>query len=117
MSEGVINKAALQRLLDVIGGDREDLAELLEEFETSTPQTLAEMQAAAAAGDLGALRIASHSLKSNGRDFGADALATACDPLRVRMPSPSQPLSHGGGGDASDRRSATTDHGWLCVAT
>ena len=79
--EEVIDRAALDRLLDVIGGDPEDLAELIEEFDQTTPQTLAEMQGAADAGDLDALRISSHSLKSNGRDFGATALSVACEAL------------------------------------
>lgn len=81
MSEVVIEKEALQRLLNVIGGDPEDLQELLEDFEESTPTTLQEMQDAAANGDLTALRISSHSLKANGRDFGAVALARACAEL------------------------------------
>jgi HPt (histidine-containing phosphotransfer) domain-containing protein len=71
----------LKRLLDVIGGDPEDLAELIEEFDTSTPQTLDKMKSAAAAGNLDALRIAAHSLKSNGRDFGAVRLANLCEAL------------------------------------
>nr|WP_276562389.1 Hpt domain-containing protein [Hoeflea prorocentri] len=68
-------------MLDVIGGDRDDFEELLEEFEESTPQTLQKMTEAAQSADLDALRIASHSLKSNGRDFGAAALAAACEAL------------------------------------
>ena len=79
MTDEIIDKAALDRLLAVIGGDPEDLQDLLEEFETSTPDTLAKMQAAAAEGDLEALRISVHSLKSNGRDFGATRLAAACE--------------------------------------
>lgn len=79
----MIDTAALQRLLNVIGGDPEDLAELLEEFETSTPATLEAMQQAADAGDLDALRIGAHSLKSNGRDFGAVRLAAACERLEA----------------------------------
>ena len=81
MSDDVIALAALKRLLDVIGGDPEDLDELLEEFEEVGPSTLATMQSAAASGDMDALRIASHSMKSNGRDFGATALAQACEAL------------------------------------
>lgn len=81
MSEDVIDRGALKRLLDVIGGDPEDLGELLEEFEEVTPKTLAQMAEAARSGDLNALRISSHSLKSNGRDFGAVALASACEAL------------------------------------
>lgn len=81
MSDDVIDLQALNRLLEVIGGDPEDLDELLEEFEDVGPSTLKSMQAAAASGDFDALRIASHSLKSNGRDFGATALAKACEDL------------------------------------
>ncbi len=81
MCDEVIDLEALKRLLDVIGGDPEDLEELLEEFEEVGPSTLVTMQSAAASGDLDALRIASHSLKSNGRDFGATALAKACEAL------------------------------------
>ena len=81
VSNDIIDQAALNRLLEVIGGDPEDLAELIEEFETTTPKTLAEMQVADTSGDLDALRISAHSLKSNGRDFGATALATACETL------------------------------------
>ncbi len=81
MNEVVIEKEALQRLLNVIGGDPDDLQELLEDFEETTPTTLQEMKDAAANGDLTALRISSHSLKANGRDFGAMALARACEQL------------------------------------
>jgi HPt (histidine-containing phosphotransfer) domain-containing protein len=81
VQENIIDLGALQRLLAVIGGDPEDFEELVEEFESSTPQTLEKMRAAAASADLGALRIASHSLKSNGRDFGATVLAEACEAL------------------------------------
>lgn len=81
VSNDVIDQAALKRLLDMIGGDPEDLDELLEEFENDTPKTLQTMTEAAQSADLDALRIASHSLKSNGRDFGAVALATACEAL------------------------------------
>ena len=39
------------------------------------------MKSAADANDLEALRISAHSLKSNGRDFGAVALASSCETL------------------------------------
>lgn len=81
MTHAVIEKHALLRLLDVIGGDPDDLQELLEDFEETTPGTLQEMKDAAANDDLTALRISSHSLKANGRDFGAVALADACAQL------------------------------------
>lgn len=81
MSDDVIDLEALRRLLAVIGGDPEDLDELLEDFEEVGPETLATMQTAAAQGDLDALRISTHSLKSNARDFGVTTLAKACETL------------------------------------
>lgn len=81
MSDDVIDLEALRRLLEVIGGDPEDLEELLEEFEEVGPSTLKTMQDSASADDLDTLRISSHGLKSNARDFGATALATACEVL------------------------------------
>ncbi len=81
MREAVIDPAALEKLRDVIGGDPEDLAELIDEFHAVTPEVLAAMKSAADANDLEALRISAHSLKSNGRDFGAVALASSCETL------------------------------------
>ena len=84
MSGDIIDRDALRRLLEVIGGDPEDLQELVEEFETTTPGLLRSMQAAAAVdGDQQALRIVAHSLKANGRDFGAPRLADLCGALEA----------------------------------
>lgn len=83
MSENVIDRAALARLQDVIGGDPDDLAELLDDFETEAPATLEKMREAARMGDLDALRISAHSLKSNARDFGATTLAKTCEVLET----------------------------------
>ncbi len=81
MPNDVIDKEALARLLEVIGGDPNDLAELLEDFKSEAPAMLAKMQSAAVAEDLTALRISVHSLKSNARDFGATELAKLCEAL------------------------------------
>ena len=79
--EKIIDESALDRLLEVIGGDREDLQNLLDEFQSTTPVTLTKLQDAARTGDLDQLRIDAHSLKSNGRDFGATRLADLCERL------------------------------------
>jgi HPt (histidine-containing phosphotransfer) domain-containing protein len=81
MVDEVIDRTALKRLLDVIGGDPDDLAELIEEFETVTPGILETMKSEAKVGDFEALRISAHSLKSNSRDFGASSLAQSCEEL------------------------------------
>ena len=81
MTDGVIDRAALRKLLDVIGGDRDDLDELLEDYRGTAPNLAAEISDAAEASDLDRLRIAAHTLKSNARDFGALRLSSLCDAL------------------------------------
>ncbi len=81
MSTEIINLDAVHRLLSVIGGDKEDLLELLNEFQESAPILVGKMKAAAAEANLESLRISAHSLKSNGRDFGAVTLADLCENL------------------------------------
>lgn len=76
-----INQEALARLKEVIGGSAEDLHELIDDFERTAPDLLKDIKAAIDANDLIALRIASHSLKSNAREFGADTLAKLCATL------------------------------------
>ena len=51
------------------------------EFFVVAPDNILKMEIAAASGNLDTLRIASHSLKSNGRDFGAVDLANLCQRL------------------------------------
>lgn len=81
MTEDAIDRAALRRLLDVIGGDPEDLAELLEDYRTAAPELAAGIAAAAVDGDLERMRIAAHTLKANARDFGALRLSSLCAEL------------------------------------
>lgn len=81
MNDPVIDHSAIDRLLRVIGGDIEDLRELIEEFLTSTPELVSRMEKAAEDGNLDTLRITSHTLKANGRDFGASSLAALCERL------------------------------------
>lgn len=81
MSTEGIDINALKKLKDVIGGDPEDLQDLIDEFENTTPEIMEQIRAAGSAGDWAALRISTHSLKSSGRDFGALQLATLCERL------------------------------------
>ena len=81
MSEDIIDGKAIRRLLDVIGGDTEDLLELVEEFQEVTPGLLQKIQSAATNSDYNSIRILAHSLKSNARDFGATTLARLCEKL------------------------------------
>lgn len=81
MQAGIINEKSLARLKEVIGGSSEMLHELIDDFEATTPVLLQSIKAAIGANDWAALRIASHSLKSNAREFGAEVLADLCATL------------------------------------
>jgi histidine phosphotransfer protein HptB len=81
LADGPIELPALRRLLDVIGGDHDDLSELIDDFLSGAPELVAQMSAAAATADTQALRRAAHTLKSNAQDFGATRLAALCAAL------------------------------------
>jgi HPt (histidine-containing phosphotransfer) domain-containing protein len=79
-----LDGAALEALTEMTGGDPEFLAELIDTFLEDGSRLLAEIQAAAANGDAATLRRAAHTLKSNGRTFGAAALGELCQELETR---------------------------------
>lgn len=81
MNEDGIELSALRRLLELIGGDPEDLRDLLRDYQNEAPELASRIIAAAHAGNLDALRIAAHTLKSNSRDFGAMRLSAMCKEL------------------------------------
>lgn len=83
MRDDAIDRDALRRLLDLVGGDPADLEELLEEYLQAAPALAATLTGAAARGDLGAMRIAAHTLRSNARDFGAHHLSQLCATLEA----------------------------------
>jgi HPt (histidine-containing phosphotransfer) domain-containing protein len=111
-----INPAALQRLLDVIGGDREDLQELLDDYLETAPRLVAEIRAGAEARDPDAMRIAAHTLKSNAREFGAMKLSALCQDLEhaCRDKTVTEPLAAADEIEAEERAAsaalAGTDH-------
>ncbi len=84
MTEAIIDVAALAKLKAMIGGETEDLAELVTDFVSTLPDQLALMRSSEASQDWAALRIASHSCKSNARDLGASDLAELCAELELR---------------------------------
>ncbi|MER9259445.1 Hpt domain-containing protein [Mesorhizobium sp. M0619] len=69
---------ALDKLLDLIGGDQDSLAELIESFLEESPLLVEQMRRAAESGDRSGLGRAAHTLKSSARDFGANQLAALC---------------------------------------
>lgn len=81
MSNTTINTDALLNLRQAIGGDLEDLLELMDDFYASTPELADSITASLGAGDLTSARIAAHTLKSNAREFGATDLESLCGAL------------------------------------
>ncbi|WP_415401742.1 Hpt domain-containing protein [Tateyamaria sp. SN3-11] len=70
-----IDHDALKKLLDIVGGDPEDLAEFIEDFIEIAPNLVAEMRDGSSAADWEKVRIAAHTLKSNAKDLGAPDLS------------------------------------------
>jgi HPt (histidine-containing phosphotransfer) domain-containing protein len=66
-----LDAKALSGLRDMIGDDAELFAELVTTFTEDSPKYMADMRSALARGDAPALRLAAHSLKANGAQFGA----------------------------------------------
>jgi HPt (histidine-containing phosphotransfer) domain-containing protein len=71
----VIDRGVFDGLLESFGGDADFLAEMLNTYFEDSPQQLAAMEAALAAGDAEGLRRAAHSVKSNSATFGALAFS------------------------------------------
>ena len=69
MDESVIDQTVYGELRDTTGA--EFVAELVDTFIQEGPGMLAELRAARAEGNAERFRRAAHSLKSNGRTFGA----------------------------------------------
>ena len=82
--DGVLDPAALDNLLDVIGGERAALAELVESFLGEGPKLLAHLKEASDNSDPESFRRAAHTMKSSARDFGAKHLAELCRDLEDR---------------------------------
>jgi len=73
MDELVIDRAVYAELRDTTGA--EFVTELIDTFIEEGPGMLAELRAAHAEGNAERFRRAAHSLKSNGRTFGATQLS------------------------------------------
>ncbi|MBN1177854.1 MAG: Hpt domain-containing protein [Anaerolineae bacterium] len=77
----IIDRATFAGLLDNLGGDVDFLGELVETYLASSPELVAGIQQAIAAGDAPTLQRAAHSLKSGSASFGALAFAAQCREL------------------------------------
>lgn len=81
LTNETINLVALRRLLNAIGGDCEDLTELVEEYAVGAPSLVAKMRDGADLSDWVGVFQAAHTLKSNARDMGAIRLSELCEAL------------------------------------
>ncbi len=85
MTEGnILDRAALNRMLELVGNDPDMFAEMLNEYFEDAPGFIAQLHTAAAEGNVDHLRITAHSLKSNSASFGALALAEQCRALEAQ---------------------------------
>ncbi len=73
-----LDNAVLGELRESVGDDPEFLVELVDEFLQDAPIRLESLRAAATSGDATGARLAAHTLKGNGRTFGAGELASLC---------------------------------------
>lgn len=74
----VIDRRTLDKLLEIVGGNQDDLVEIISSFLEEGPTLVDVLQKSAISGDLATVRRSAHSLKSNARDMGAIELATTC---------------------------------------
>ncbi|MCP4659658.1 MAG: response regulator, partial [bacterium] len=77
----ILDPAALETLLDVIGGDEGMLQELIDSILRDAPPLLADLRRSLAERDAAGIRRAAHTLKSSGNDFGATVMAGLCHEL------------------------------------
>jgi CheY-like chemotaxis protein len=73
----------LKRLRRTVGEDPTVLAELIDAFLADAPRLLADLRRSLNRGDAAGVRLAAHSLKSNGAAFGAQAFANLCKELEA----------------------------------
>jgi len=79
-----LDDAALKNLLDVIGGDKAALTELIDSFLSEGVKLVAAMHSSFAEDDTDTLRRSAHSMKSTSTDFGAKVLAGLTRELETR---------------------------------
>ena len=79
----ILDTAALDNLLSVLGGEFSHLVELIDSFLEDAPKLLAELRRSIEGRDAGAIQRLAHSLKSNGVDLGATTFANLCKELEM----------------------------------
>jgi len=74
-SDGDFDPSALNNLLNLVGGNKADLVELIGSFLEETPSLLADLRRGLENNDVELFRRAAHTIKSSARDFGAIQLS------------------------------------------
>lgn len=82
-TDGPLDPGALERLLEITGGDPEFLDDLVDTYLDDAAAQLAALRDAADRGDAEGLVRPAHSLKSNSDNVGALALAARCRELEA----------------------------------
>jgi HPt (histidine-containing phosphotransfer) domain-containing protein len=80
---GAVDQAAIDRLLEMTGGDPEFLDELVQTYLEDAVVQLESMWAAADAGSAEDMVRPAHSLKSNSASMGAERLSEQCRALEA----------------------------------
>jgi HPt (histidine-containing phosphotransfer) domain-containing protein len=80
---GVLDADALRSLIELVGDDREALAEIVDAFLEEAPQRLTELREGIASADATVVGRAAHTLKANGRTFGAERLAQLSEEIET----------------------------------
>ncbi|MEI4233780.1 ATP-binding protein [Roseovarius sp. D22-M7] len=75
-----LDRAAIDKMIALVGGDPALFSELLESFRSEAPRLFTDL-AEGANGDAGRLRIAAHTIKGSAAEFGAIRLADQCKTL------------------------------------
>lgn len=74
----MIDRKTLDKLLEIVGGNQDDLVEIVSSFLEEGPTLVDVLQKSTSSTDLASIRRSAHSLKSNARDMGALELASTC---------------------------------------
>ena len=80
---GVLDEAALQNTLEIVGDDLEFLADLIASFRDDGAQTIDEMRSSLGTGSTERLQRAAHTLKGTSASFGAVDLTQSCRDLEA----------------------------------
>lgn len=76
-----IDERALTQLQELIGGDSNDLCELIETFLVEGEEIIIDMRNSLPDGNVELLNRSAHSMKSSAQDFGASTLSGLCATL------------------------------------